>query len=117
MGKAFLDDLCTKFGDADREALSAMLKGLEHEALREKPKKPSSKGADAPKTDSSKPPELPLYDLDKAGKMSGLALLRSHAFDIGSTIAFGDKEDDPVWTIVGASGNSAELREPTAATR
>ena len=105
IGNAFLDDFCKHFEGADREALNNILKGLELES----PKEVKEAAAGKVKTESSKP-ELPLYSIDKAGKASGLALLRSHAFDVGSTIAF--EGEDKVWVIAGASGNFAELREP-----
>ena len=107
-GGAFLDDFCKRFEGADRAALSAMLEGLEREPAKEEP---SSKKGATPTADSPKP-DLPLYSVDKAGKASGLALLRSHAFDIGSTIAFKGDDEGTVWTIVGASGSFAELKDP-----
>ena len=104
IGGAFIADFCKKVVGADRSSLNQILTGLEKEPAR---KAPAAAGKS--KSDASKP-ELPLYSIDKAGKATGLALLRSHALDVGSTITFPGEEK--IWEIAGASGSYADLAQP-----
>ena len=104
IGGAFIDDVCKKVVGADRSSLNQILTGLEKE-----PAKKAPAAAGKSKSDASKP-ELPLYSIDKAGKATGLALLRSHALDVGSTITFPGEEK--MWRITGISGSNADLAQP-----